>query len=63
MWKELNNTRLETITLEDLKETIDSLIKIHGPNKEVSDFCITIKNSSTYIEKPHVPMSTITNEV
>ena len=38
--------RLETITLEDLKATIDSLIKIHGPNKEVSDFCITIKNSN-----------------
>ena len=54
---------LETITLEDLKSTIDSLIEIHGPNKVVSDFCITIKNSSTYIEKPHVPMSTITNEV
>ena len=53
----------ETITLEDLKATIDSLIEIHGPNKVVSDFCITIKNSSTYIEKPNVPMSTITNEV
>ena len=34
---------LETITLEDLKSTIDSLIEIHGPNKVVSDFCITIK--------------------
>ena len=39
--------RLETITLEDLKATIDSLIEIHGPNKEVSDFCITIKNVNT----------------
>ena len=55
--------RLETITLEDLKETIESLIQIHVPNKEVIDFCITIKNPSTYIEKPRVPMSTITNEV
>ena len=59
--------RLETITLEDLKATIDSVIEIHGPNKEVSDFCITIKNSSTYIEKPRAPMSTpmstITDEV
>ena len=53
----------ETVTLEDLKATIESLIEIHGPNKVVSDFCITIKNSSTYIEKPHIPMSTITNEV
>ena len=55
--------RLDTITLEDLRVTIDRLIELHGPNKVVSDFCITIKNSSTYIEKPHVPMSTITNEV
>ena len=38
--------RLETITLEDLKATIDSLIEIHGPNKVVIDFCITIKNSN-----------------
>ena len=52
--------RLENITLKDLKATIDSLIKIHGPNKEVSDFCITIKNSSTYVVKSQVPMSTIT---
>ena len=50
----------ETITLEDLKATIDSLIEIHGPNKVVSDFCITIKNSSTYVAKSQVPMSTIT---
>ena len=55
--------RLENITLKDLKATIDSLIKIHGPNKEVSDFCITIKNSSTYIEKPQVPVSTITKVI
>ena len=55
--------RLETITLEDLKATIDSLIEIHGPNKEVSDFCITIKNSSTYIEKPQIPVSTITKAI
>lgn len=39
--------RLETITLEDLKATIDSLIEIHGPNKEVTDFNITIANSNT----------------
>ena len=39
--------RLETITLEALKATINSLIEIHGPKKEVSDFCITIKNANT----------------
>ena len=54
--------RLETITLDDLKETIYALSQVHGPRKEVSDFCITIKNSSTYIEKPRAPMSTITGE-
>ena len=42
--------RLESITLEDLKETIDSLIKIHGPKKKVTEFNIVIENSSTYIE-------------
>ena len=52
--------RLETITLEDLKATIDSLIKIHGPNKEVSDFCITIKNSNTV---DYNMMSTITKAI
>ena len=39
--------RLETVTLEDLKETIDSLIKIHGPNQEVIAFSLTITSSNT----------------
>ena len=40
--------RLETITLEDLKATIDSLIEIHGAKKEISDFCITFKKLKYY---------------
>ena len=39
--------RLETITLEDLRVTIDRLIELHGPKKEVTDFNITIANSNT----------------
>ena len=35
--------RLDTITLEDLRVTIDHLIELHGPKKEVTDFNITLK--------------------
>ena len=38
--------RLDTITLEDLRVTIDHLIELHGPKKEVTDFNITLKKGN-----------------
>ena len=39
--------RLDTITLEDLRVTIDHLIELHGPKKEVTDFSITLGKGNT----------------
>ena len=52
--------RLDTITLEDLRVTIDHLIELHGPKKEVTDFSITIANSNTV---DFNMMSTITKAI
>ena len=38
--------RLDAITLEDLRVTIDHLIELHGPKKEVTDFNITLKKGN-----------------
>ena len=41
--------RLDTITLEDLRVTIDHLIELHGLKKEVTDFNITLKSEDLKI--------------
>ena len=41
--------RLDTITLEDLRVTIDHLIELHGLKKEVTDFNITLKKEDLKI--------------